>query len=168
MWFVPPCHLIQATGLEICNHLLLQFKLCCEDVNEHLTCWGIFLDIVKPSSLLQLCNHVYLFLNGGLLLFTIRTETHKNPSDMFIHECSAHENTRLHKHMHVPDRHIPARRPAQPRLRHANDTPHTFSQSHPDTHTPTVWRRQFEGPHLASLSLLVCSVWPGLFICLIK
>lgn len=43
----------------------------------------------------------------------------------------------------------------------------TLSHSTTQTHTPTVWHRQFEGPHFC-LSLPVCSVWPSLFICLIK
>lgn len=82
------------------------------------------------------------------------------------------ETPQTHSHEHTCARHAFLHavrcRPAQPRLRHANDAVRTFSQLYPDTHTPTVWRRQFEGPHLACLSLPVCSVWPSLFICLIK
>lgn len=86
------------------------------------------------------------------------------------HFKHVHTITQTHTHTFQTDTflHAVGLRPAQPRLRHANNMAHTFSQLYPDTHTPTVWRRQFEGPHLACLSLPVCSVWPSLFICLIK
>lgn len=131
---------------------------------EHIICASGLKLFCLNMRRLKMQTHVgvYLFVfMGRECLLRLLMKGHRHVYSLFHHPTTQ---------ACVPDGHIPKhkRRPAPPRLRHANDMVHTFSQHYSEPHTPTVWRRQFEGPHRARLSLPVCSVWPSLFICLIK